>query len=98
MIVALAEQRISVADRDICMGMVGASGLSGEVTELESKAVTAYLDAIHLECRRAGYGSPEDFQRSYCGGSVLCPPAATNRKVTDPLATVVIEPVNPRYR
>ena len=68
-IMRLAEATISEEDRQICEGMLEECDLRRESTDRECRAISAYLAAITVECKRAGYSSIDEFQESYCGAA-----------------------------
>jgi len=72
-IMSLAKARISEEDREICDRLIRQGELSRPSTQREYKAIAAYLYAIDLECRRAGYRSFDEFQVSYCRGPSRTP-------------------------
>ena len=65
-IMHLAEVTISEEDRQICERMLEEDQPGRESTERECRAISEYLAAITVECKRAGYSSIDEFQESYC--------------------------------
>ena len=63
----LAEASLSEEDREMCERIFWSPGPEAEGDKRERKAINAYLAAITLECRRAGYRSLDEFEASYCG-------------------------------
>jgi hypothetical protein len=66
-IMRLALARLSEEDIALCMGLVHRNDLAlTGFTDRENKARSAFVSALTIEAKRAGYSSFEQFRASYC--------------------------------
>jgi hypothetical protein len=64
-IMRLADARLSEEDRELVASMGQRQDLTGELTASEDKALAAFLFALTIELKRAGYRSLDEFDASY---------------------------------
>ncbi|MGA2186855.1 MAG: hypothetical protein ABSH47_27920 [Bryobacteraceae bacterium] len=67
-IMRLAGLRLSGEDREIVEGLSSREEPCRDLTEREDEVLEAFVAAITIECRSAGYRSFDEFHTSYCGG------------------------------
>jgi len=67
-IMHLAELRLTPEDREISERLRQRADPNGDITDREYVAARAYLNAVSLECRRAGHRSIDALLAAY-GGS-----------------------------
>jgi len=67
-IMHLAELRLTPEDREISERLRQRGDPNGDITDREYVAARAYLNAVSLECRRAGHRSIDALLAAY-GGS-----------------------------